>query len=312
VADGWEGGRRQGSSWPPYRQPFSPFRSPRHGDYTLDYNQNAPFFGAFAANHAAQAEAFWRPITDWLPAGRLKAQAQAALAGVSCPAHALYYACHLAPWGLMSLDPMTRYMTWNGAYASLLFINHFEYTRNATFARDVTWPLLDGLNAWWACYLRKTPTGAGAGDYVYNDDNARNPDFEHEGQRVPNPQIALAFIRRTVAAQLDIASALGLAPPPAAAELAAHLPPLNNVSARASPRARRGACSTTRAATATRRRGTPWPTPARARRTAPARARAAARGPSARRRAWTAARARAASRRRARAGATPPPTAPTA
>jgi hypothetical protein len=72
-----------------------------------DYNYNAPFFGAFGSNHAAQAASFWGPIIDWMPAARLKAQAQAGYAHVTCPADALYYACHLAPWGLMSLDPMT-------------------------------------------------------------------------------------------------------------------------------------------------------------------------------------------------------------
>ena len=76
--------------------------------YRLDYNYNAPYFGAFAANHAAQSASFWQPILDWMAPARIKAQAQAALANVSCPANALYFACHLAPWGLMSLDPMTR------------------------------------------------------------------------------------------------------------------------------------------------------------------------------------------------------------
>lgn len=198
-----------------------------HGDYTLDYNYNAPYFGVFSSNHPQQAEAFWRPVVDWMGPASIKAQAQAGYAHVDCPANALYYACHLSPWGLMSLDPMTKYMTWNGHYTALLFINHWEYTRNATFAANVTYPLLDGLNAWWACYLNKTSTGPAPGDYLYMDNNWANPDYEHEGQPVPNPQIALGFIYRTITAQLDIASTLGLQPPSVLLDIAAHLPPLN-------------------------------------------------------------------------------------
>lgn len=77
---------------------------------------------------------------------------------------------------------LRRFMAWNGHFASLLFINHWEYTRNASFARDVTLPLLSGLNDWWACYLNKSVTGPDS--HVYNDNNAFNPDYEHEGQKV--------------------------------------------------------------------------------------------------------------------------------
>jgi hypothetical protein len=194
-----------------------------HGDYTLDYNFAAPYYGVFSSNRPEQAEAYWRPISAWLPPAQKKAQVQAALARVACPGEAAYYDCHIAPWGLASIDPMLRYMTWNGPHAVLAFINHFEYTRNATFAREKTYPLLSALNAWWLCYLNKTAAG------LWNDNNAFNPDFEHEGQRVPNPQIAMAFISRTAGAQLDLARRLALAPPPALLDLAAHLAPFNAI-----------------------------------------------------------------------------------
>jgi hypothetical protein len=90
------------------------------------------------------------------------------------------------------------------------------------------YPLLDGLTSWYTCYLNKSASGGGGG-YVYDDVNARNPDYEHEGQPVPNPQIALALIARIAAAQVDLAAALGLPPPAAVADIAAHLAPLNYV-----------------------------------------------------------------------------------
>ena len=61
-------------------------------------------------------------------------------------------------------------MEWNGAFASMLFINHWEYTRNATFLTEVAHPLLSGLMEWFACTLQKDPT---SGYYVdYPDDAA--------------------------------------------------------------------------------------------------------------------------------------------
>lgn len=200
-----------------------------HGDYTLDYNYQAPYFGAGGANHAdLLAGSVVGPIADWQPPARRKAAAQAALAGVACPAAAQYFACHLAPWGLLSLDPMVRYMTWNGAFAALPLLSAVEYAQNASFALSVVYPLLEGLSAWYVCYLNRTASPGGSG-YVYDDANGRNPDYEHEGQPVPNPQIALALIARVAAATLELADALGLPPPAGVADVATHLAPFNAV-----------------------------------------------------------------------------------
>ena len=87
----------------------------------------------------------------------------------------------------------------------------------------MTYPLLDSINAWWLCYLNHTEGGA------WNDINAFNPDYEHEGQQVPNPQIALALIARTAAVQLDIAQRLSLPTPPLLEDLLTHLAPFNLV-----------------------------------------------------------------------------------
>ena len=117
--------------------PWSTVDGPNwHGDLTLDYNYAAPFYGVYGealfvcvcgggwkekgskpaplspphprktgSNHPDVAAAYWAPISDWMPRAQAKAQVQAGLARVSCPATALYFNCHLAPWGLSSLDP---------------------------------------------------------------------------------------------------------------------------------------------------------------------------------------------------------------
>ena len=68
----------------------------------------------------------------------------------------------------------------NGNFAALLFINHWEYTQNTTFAKQFAYPLLEGLNAWWGCFLTKVPKAGGG--YTYNDISAKDPGEEHEGQ----------------------------------------------------------------------------------------------------------------------------------
>jgi hypothetical protein len=184
------------------------------------------FYGAFSSNHAAQTASYYPIFQQWEPSAALQAIDEAAAAHVSCPATALHFACHLAPWGMQSLD-QTIYMHWNGPFAALLFISNWEYTRNTTFAQDATYPLLEGLNDWWGCYLNKTQIGPGPSDYVYVDYNAYNPDAEHEGQPVPNPQIGLAFIKREMAAQITIANALGIQPPAYVQDILTHLVPFN-------------------------------------------------------------------------------------
>jgi len=204
----------------PFNQPRNP---PPQNRAALDYNAESTFYGAFSSNHAPQAESYFPVITAWAPAARALAAQQAAAFNLSCAPHTLHYACHLAPWGLQSWD-QTVYMHWNGHFAALPFISHWEYTLNASFANSTTYPLLDGLNAWWVCGLNRTATGPGPADYVFHDTAG---DEEHEKGVSRDPQIALALAARTLGAQLAIGAALGLPAPPAVADVAAHLAPFN-------------------------------------------------------------------------------------
>jgi len=75
-----------------------------NGDYTLDYNQEAQYYGVFSSNHEELASAYFPPISDWMPSARLSAQQHAEKGNLTCPAKALHYSCHLAPWGEQSHD----------------------------------------------------------------------------------------------------------------------------------------------------------------------------------------------------------------
>ena len=157
-----------------------------------------------------------------MPSGAAKARAQAARAHLStCAATALYYNCHLAPYGQASTDPMARFMTWNLPHALLPIVNAAEYNpQNTTFLRTIAYPLLSGVMDWYVCYLENSSG-------VWQDNNFFNPDFEHEGQPVNNPTIALALIQRIATATVSVAAALGITPPPAFASIATQLVPVS-------------------------------------------------------------------------------------
>lgn len=122
----------------------------------------------------------------------------------------------------MQSDDTSTYMHWNGQFGSLLFYNHWEYMRNESFARSAIYPLVAGLNDWFACYFAKNVTDPETGAYEWVDFRAKNPDEALEGQRVVNPQMALAMAGRTLTMQRDIGEALGIPPPPYLSDLLAH------------------------------------------------------------------------------------------
>ena len=111
-------------------------------------------------------------------------------------------------------------MHWNGLFASLLFMNHFEFTQNRTFLEESTVPLLSGLVAWFSCWLTQQELGASFELVDY-------PDSAAEGQIVPNPQMALAFLSRASNFLITAARILGSDPDPSVIEIATHLADFN-------------------------------------------------------------------------------------
>ena len=87
-----------------------------------------------------------------------------------------------------------------------------QYTRNHTFARHTTLPLLEGVNAWSICYLHRNQTANGTA--FLEDWNPYAPDEVAENNPERNPITGLSLMRRAATAHRDIAMALGVAYPP--------------------------------------------------------------------------------------------------
>jgi len=104
-------------------------------------------------------------------------------------------------------------------YASMLFLNDYEYTRNTTFAVAATYPLIDGFTRFWHCMLRP------AADGYLHDAASGAEDSPFEGGASNDPVTTLALIKRLATFQLRLAAELGLTPPSYLANMVAKLAP---------------------------------------------------------------------------------------
>ena len=194
-----------------------------NGDYTLDYNYEATFYGVYSSNHPELASSYFRAVVDAMGAARRGAAERASALNLTCASSSLHYNAHIGPWGAGDYDESWevetgRHMHWNGAFAAMLFIHDWEYTRDVHFLNTTTMPLLRGLLEWWSCSLKKDPTTGELVDW---------PDQCAEGQDVANPQMAMAFIPRLASAYIAGSIALNSAIDPRFVSILKHISPPN-------------------------------------------------------------------------------------
>jgi alpha-L-fucosidase 2 len=163
-----------------------------NGDYTLNYNYEAPFYAAFPTNHVELADSFDQPIVDWLP----NAQALATKNGWG----GAYFRVHIGPLPNGSGDTNEWNQKFNGAFAASVMIMHYYATRDATYATRI-YDTLKQLSIFWQGYLRKD--GA---RYVIDND------AQHEGNAYPqmNGVMSLGFVRFLLQATIDVSTALNV------------------------------------------------------------------------------------------------------
>jgi alpha-L-fucosidase 2 len=100
-----------------------------NGDFTLNYNYEAPFFGLYNLNHADIASCYEKPVLDWIPNG----QSAAKNAGFS----GLYYGVHIGPLPDGSADKNFWNQKSMTAFAAVPMLFHWFYTRDKTYAASV-------------------------------------------------------------------------------------------------------------------------------------------------------------------------------
>ena len=173
------------------------------GDYHLNYNHQAPWWGVFSSNKVFLADPYDTPLLEYMPKARARAQELLGIKG-------LYYMVGIGPKGseigeIFNTDgTMNRYAGYWGqksdaVYCAVNMIIRYYHTYDESYARKVL-PFLVGTAEFWEHYLEFED-----GRYViYNDyahennwaltDKAKGLD-KHNPNNDFNPLGSLAFIR---------------------------------------------------------------------------------------------------------------------
>jgi hypothetical protein len=162
------------------------------GDYTLNYNYEAPFWAAYPTNHLELADNYEKPLLDYIPRGMAIAQHE--------KQQGLFFYTHMIPspgWD----DDQTTFMKQKGCtlYALVNCAQRWKYTHDLAYAKKI-YPLLKGAADFWDNYLVLKD-----GQYVDHDDAAGE---ETGGNN--NTTTTLAFIRLIYPSLIEISQQLNL------------------------------------------------------------------------------------------------------
>lgn len=188
------------------------------GDYHMDYNHQAPWWGVFSSNKVFLADPYDTPLLDFIPVGEKYARELLGVRGnfqmigigpLGCEIGRIYnsdgsFNPHGAFWGQKS----------DAVFAAVNMAMRYFTTYDEEYARKVL-PYLLSAADFWEDYLEFED-----GRYViYNDyagengwalsDPERGLD-KHSPKHDFNPLISLAFLRTTLRCLLEIVKELGV------------------------------------------------------------------------------------------------------
>lgn len=163
------------------------------GDYTLDYNYEAPFWAAFPTNHVSLADPYDAPILAWVQRGRGLAK--------KLHDHGLVFYAHLAPSPGWSSDNMRSLDQKSDAlFAAVNCIQRWRYTGDAAYARKM-WPFLTGVADFWDHDLKLV-------DGWYVDFNDAADEHMWGPASDVNPATTIGFLKMLYPALIDMSHQL--------------------------------------------------------------------------------------------------------
>jgi len=166
------------------------------GDFHLNYNHEAPFWGLYSSNRVATAASYETPIMEFLPQAKANARKLLKCRGV-------YYPVGLGPWGIASGNIYMGQKS-NAAYATTNMIMRFYHTYDMDYARKTAYPFCLEVGNFWEDYLKLEK-----GRYViYND-----AIHENHTPRDMNPILSLGLVRTLFASLIDMSLELGVDAP---------------------------------------------------------------------------------------------------
>ncbi|HUT25528.1 MAG TPA: LamG-like jellyroll fold domain-containing protein [Sumerlaeia bacterium] len=163
-----------------------------NGDYHLNYNYEAPWWGVYSSNRVELADPYDPPLMDFLPIAKEYAAEFLGMPGS-------YFPVGIGPWGIHS-DPNFWRQKSNGAYATTNMIMRWRHTYDREYLERCAYPFMIAVADFWEGYLRFED-----GRYmIYND-------AIHEGQRGDvNPILSLGLLRTLFATLIEASEELGV------------------------------------------------------------------------------------------------------
>jgi len=164
------------------------------GDYHLNYNYQAQFYGLYSCNHIEQADTFEAPVLAFMERGRVAAKELLKIRGV-------YYVVGIGAKGVQSCKPNCFLgQKSNAAYCLANMAMRWYHTYDAAYAKKVYPFVLDVAN-FWEDYLKFEN-----GRYVIVDDAIQ----EDHALTDFNPIVSLGLVRTTFELATELSQALGV------------------------------------------------------------------------------------------------------
>lgn len=183
-----------------------------NGDYHLNYNHMAPYYGLYSSNRMEQADPYYMPLLAAIPRGRYYSEKIAGIPdgillpvgigplGIETTRRSPFMDQYFQDW-IKSKNVEDEGMFWgqksNAAYAVTNMANQFYRTWDKEFAEKV-YPFIKGVADFWENYLVYED-----GRYViYND-------AIHEGTvGTKNPILSLGTVRLVMKTAIDMSNFL--------------------------------------------------------------------------------------------------------
>eukprot|EP01084_Bolivina_argentea_P005802 10949_1 len=174
-----------------------------NGDYTLNYNFEAPYYGVYGANHINIATPYYVPVLQYVKQGIINAQSY------NC-SNSVHYPGHIAPFGFTNSGDMGQHS--DASFAALNFVNHFRYTFDNDFVtknNNEVYNFLKLVCNWWICWLDRYKDNI---NDVYNDcyDCTRENCMGQNPRNNTNPAISISYIMFILQNMIEMNDYIGL------------------------------------------------------------------------------------------------------
>lgn len=175
------------------------------GDYHMNYNFMAPFYGMYSSNRYEGAYSLTQPILDYMPKAEKAAKenlwdvAYDYVAGREDLADgiddAVLYPVGLGPWGTYTESTYLN-QTLNGLFAATVFMSYYNYTQDEEFLQNEAYPFLRKVANFYLQWREKEDLGNG--EYRYNI-----WDGAHEGSFNKNAGVTVGIAKSVFGFLLD-------------------------------------------------------------------------------------------------------------